>query len=410
MAVTRNARWITPVLVAVLMLGLSGCTVGPSLSGTVGGQPSSAAAHGLKAPQLAIATVQPWNRPLMFRLVAGTMTVVHVTAGSPRRDLPGTVQAGGVAWRSTMLPTPGARYDVAVVAASRGKTSHLSAVVTVMAEPATAQMAYWVTPGSSWTVGVNAPIVIRFRYPVTLRAAAERALHVASTARVVGAWHWISPWEVHFRPKAAWPAHASVRLTADLAGVQLSDARYGEYDETVSFTVGDAHLTIVNGRTHQLSVVVNGRTRYTWPTSLGRPQFATRTGNYIVLEQTPSLRMTSCSAKITCDKTNPNWYDLTVQWDTRITWSGTFIHAAPWSVSHQGVANVSHGCINLSTSHAQTYYKLAQYGDLVTVTGTARGPADLLASGDPGMADWNLTWTQWLAGSALRAPITTTSI
>jgi lipoprotein-anchoring transpeptidase ErfK/SrfK len=213
--------------------------------------------------------------------------------------------------------------------------------------------------------------------------------------------------EVHFRPKVAWPAHTHVRLTAALEGVQMSDTRYGGHDEQVTFTVGDAHLTKVNGLTHELTVLVNGRVRYVWPTSLGRPQFQTRSGNYIVLEKTPTIQMTSCSASITCDQANPNWYSLTVQWDTRLTWSGTFIHAAPWSVAHQGVANVSHGCINLSTTHGETYYNLAQYGDLVRVTGTARGPADLLASGDPGMANWNLTWAQWVHGSALDAPTTT---
>ena len=82
--------------------------------------------------------------------------------------------------------------------------------------------------------------------------------------------------------------------------------------------------------------------------------------------------MTSCNANITCDPKNPNFYDLTVNWDARLTWSGTFIHSAPWSVAHQGRSNVSHGCINLSPSHAITYYRLAQYGDLVTVTGTSR--------------------------------------
>jgi len=120
--------------------------------------------------------------------------------------------------------------------------------------------------------------------------------------------------------------------------------------------------------------------------------------------------MTSCGAGITCDKTNPNYYDLMVQWATRLTWSGTFIHAAPWSVAAQGFTDGSHGCIHLSTDRAKTYYDLAQYGDLVTVSGTARSDSDLLADGDPGMADWNTTWAVWVAGSALGAPVTTDTL
>ena len=77
------------------------------------------------------------------------------------------------------------------------------------------------------------------------------------------------------------------------------------------------------------------------------------------------------------------------------------------SVRSQGVDNVSHGCVNLSPAHAEAYFNLIRYGDLVTVTGTNRGPTDLLQSGDPGMADWNLTWAQYTAGSALSGAITT---
>lgn len=139
----------------------------------------------------------------------------------------------------------------------------------------------------------------------------------------------------------------------------------------------------------------------------GTTQFATRSGSYIVLDKTPEIEMTSCSVHIACAKSDPNYYDLKVMQDVRLTWSGTFVHAAPWSVAHQGVSNVSHGCINLSTARATAYYNLVRYGDLVTVDHTLRGPADLLAAQDPGMADWNTTWSSWVAGSALRVAVTT---
>ena len=67
---------------------------------------------------------------------------------------------------------------------------------------------------------------------------------------------------------------------------------------------------------------------------------------------------------------NKNYYDLTVNLDVRLSWSGTFIHSAPWSVAHQGVDNVSHGCINLSPARAALYFNFARYGDLVTVKNT----------------------------------------
>ena len=124
----------------------------------------------------------------------------------------------------------------------------------------------------------------------------------------------------------------------------------------------------------------------------------------------PSLRMTSCSAQITCDKTNPNYYDLTVNWDVRLTWSGTFVHSAPWSVDNQGFANVSHGCVNLSQAHGQAFFEQSRYGDVVVVKNSSRPATDLVQSGDPGMADWNMSWSAYVAASALKQPVTTTPL
>jgi len=415
------------VAATVVTLALTGCSSSHSDVTTVAAGTSSASSPvssthsstaGVSAttttagdPHLVVAKVQSWSHALTVKVSGAKLTTVQVRQHGTRHTLPGSIKTDGVTWKSSVLPVAGSLYDVAVVAtASGGSTRNLTASVRITQRPPSAQMGYSVTPSGNWTVGVNAPIVIRFSNSVTRKASVEQALHVASSKPVVGAWHWINSSEVHFRPKFSWPRHIKVRLTADLDGVRMNHTRYGAKDTVITFHVGDAHLTRVNGKTHKLTVYVNGKKTYVWPTSLGRPQFATRSGRYIVLSKTPTIQMTSCSAHITCDKTNPNYYDLTVLWDTRLTWSGTFIHAAPWSVAHQGVANVSHGCINLSTARGEAYYNIAQYGDLVVVTNTGRDPADLIRKGDPGMTDWNSTWTQWVKGSALGKPVTTSTL
>ena len=56
----------------------------------------------------------------------------------------------------------------------------------------------------------------------------------------------------------------------------------------------------------------------------------------------------------------------------RVTYSGEFIHAAPWSVGSQGYANVSHGCTGMSTANADWLYHMTVRGDVVEYVGTDR--------------------------------------
>ena len=61
----------------------------------------------------------------------------------------------------------------------------------------------------------------------------------------------------------------------------------------------------------------------------------------------------------------------------RVTYSGEFVHAAPWSVASQGHENVSHGCTGMSTANADWLYHMTNVGDVVQYTGyqQADGPS-----------------------------------
>ena len=67
----------------------------------------------------------------------------------------------------------------------------------------------------------------------------------------------------------------------------------------------------------------------------------------------------------------------------RLTWSGEFLHAAPWSVRHQGHENVSHGCTGMSTANADWLYHMTYRGDVVQYTGTDRPMEPGNGYGDP---------------------------
>ena len=92
-------------------------------------------------------------------------------------------------------------------------------------------------------------------------------------------------------------------------------------------------------------------------------------------------------------------YLETVLWDTQISSTGEYVHAAPWSVDDQGSANVSHGCINLSDANAEWFYNWSQRGDIVEVTGTPRPP-----NNDIAMVDWKVPYDQWVLGQRAYHP------
>jgi lipoprotein-anchoring transpeptidase ErfK/SrfK len=94
----------------------------------------------------------------------------------------------------------------------------------------------------------------------------------------------------------------------------------------------------------------------------------------------------------------PGGYRTDVQFATRISNNGEFVHAAPWSVGQQGSSNVSHGCINLSTDRAQWFYDFSQPGDVVEVVNSVGGT---LTRADGDIYDWAISWDNWKAGSAL---------
>ena len=123
--------------------------------------------------------------------------------------------------------------------------------------------------------------------------------------------------------------------------------------------------------------------------------FASR-GVHLALEKSRQVTMDSATVGIPRD--SPAGYYRKVAWATRLSYSGTYVHAAPWSTGSQGERNVSHGCINVSTADAQWFYGFTQRGDVVTVVNSNAKP--LLY--DPGMADWNIPWDQWKAGDTAR--------
>jgi lipoprotein-anchoring transpeptidase ErfK/SrfK len=208
---------------------------------------------------------------------------------------------------------------------------------------------------------------------------------------VAGSWHWFGSERVDFRPQQYWAPGTKVTLHMRLDGVK-SGSLYGRQNRDVTFTIGRSLVATMDAATHRMTVTTGGKTT-TLLTSSGKPGFETWNGTMVVLEKDQDIRMNSATVGIF----GVNAYDIPdVYWDVRLTPSGTFVHAAPWNAGKFGNVNGSHGCVGMSTSDAEWFFNQVIPGDPVTVLHSK----DTVRA-DNGFGDWNLSWSDWTAGSAL---------
>jgi lipoprotein-anchoring transpeptidase ErfK/SrfK len=387
------------VLIAVLLALLAGCTGSSSDDSGEAAAPSSAAPAELALSLADGAVDVSPATPVEVTVTGGELGDVTVT------DATGTAVAGTVAPSAddatTAVWTPetelayGTSYTVTATATNDTDDEATSTSSFTTVTPGTLS-----TPGvgplDGTTVGVGMPIRVFFDQPVADKAAVEANLVVTSSVPTDGVWNWVRDDEVHFRPSTYWPANTEVTLEADLYGVDFGEGVWGEKDRTVSFTIGQKHVSVADAAAHTLTVYDSDQLVQSYPMSAGSSENPTHNGAHVVLEKFADITMDSSTFGLAVDAAGG--YRTDVEYATRISNNGEFVHAAPWSVGQQGQSNVSHGCINLSTERAKWFYDFSQPGDVVEVVNSIGG---MLTAADGDIYDWAIPWDQWVAGSAL---------
>ncbi|MFJ7196973.1 MULTISPECIES: Ig-like domain-containing protein [unclassified Streptomyces] len=314
------------------------------------------------------------------------------------RHLAGELDVDGKRWHSSLPLAAGTRYTVRV---STEDDDGAPGSRTLSFGTTSAKKFLKVAFGpQAGTYGVGQPITAELSAPVkdkASRANVERALRVRSTPAVTGSWYWVDDKTLHYRPKDYWPAKATIDVTSGLAGVKVTDALYGAPTKPLKLTTGDRIEAVTDAAAHSMTVKRNGKVINTIPVTTGKPGFSTRNGVKVVLGKEYRVRMRGETIGIA--EGSSDSYDLQVYYATRVTWSGEYVHAAPWSTGSQGYENVSHGCTGMSTSQAEWFYNTVRAGDIVTVVGSQ---GETMTPFDNGFGDWNLSWAKWLKGSALQ--------
>jgi lipoprotein-anchoring transpeptidase ErfK/SrfK len=379
---------------------LSGCTSAPSAS-----CPAAQAAVGAgDAPKVSAAKIDvtpasasvdvPVDQPVTVTAADGKLTAVTLT-DQKDRTVTGAMSADGATWTSTDPLRISDHYRlVAAAVDTDGVTAERSAFFATVAPRKV--LVTSISPLGGQSVGVGMPIIVRFNTTVQDRAAVEQALAVTSSKPAEGAWSWVSDTEVHFRPKDYWPAYSDVKLDVNLKNVDAGRGVWGMANRTVKFHTGSSMVSVVDVDRHTLTVFRNGARTRVIPVTTGKAEFLTRNGIKVILEKHTMKVMDSTTVGI--PKSSPEYYRLDVPYAMRVTWSGEFVHAAPWSTGDQGRDNVSHGCVGMSMSNAIWLFNRSTVGDIVKVVGSSRP----LEPGN-GYTDWNVSWSDWLAGSALQS-------
>lgn len=328
----------------------------------------------------------------------GTLERVRVIGGpkGERERLRGELSGDGSAWRATRLLEPGSVYSIKTVAVD-DEDRVLRQTRSFRTEDLSLDEQTYpsIAPLEGETVGVGMPIIITFDVPVTDRAAIERHLSVESKPQVRGAWHWYSDTEVHFRPRKFWKPGSDVTVNADINSVDAGNGVYGQLDRSVSFDIGPKVVSRIRVDKHRMNVFINGDHARRIPISAGKKGFETRSGTKIVMEKFATKRMDAATTGI--DRNDPEYYNIAnVKWAMRVTYSGEFVHGAPWSAGAQGDDNVSHGCVGMNLEDAKWLYDRSRRGDVVQVSGTDRS----IEPGN-GWTDWDVSFAEYKKGSAL---------
>ena len=381
--------WLTAALALALLT--AGCAASGHSSGHAAGK-SRGPTH-TAAPAAAAITITPANGTRAADPSAGiTVTATRGTLGtvtvrSRGGAVPGNLSDGGKVWHSQWALDVSQVYTVTATASVSGAVTATSRFRTLTPSNTFQTQIF---EGYKQTYGVGMPIILTFSQPITDKAAVEQSLQVTTSTPVVGAWYWDGNQSLDFRPRDYWPAGTTVSFTGHLAGVQGAPGMYDTHTLTQTFNIGASLVAVGNTRTHRTQIYYNGKLRYNWPISSGRPGDATPDGSYLTIEKGNPVQMTGPG------------YSLSVPWSVRFTFSGDYYHDAYWSVNQQGFENVSHGCVNLSPADAETYYKLAVPGDPVTIVGSPKA-----GKWDNGWTEWFLSWQKYLSGSALHEAVLT---
>jgi lipoprotein-anchoring transpeptidase ErfK/SrfK len=337
----------------------------------------------------------PISAEIGLKVSGGTVTAVTLK-DDDGKAVAGALRDDGTAWvpRKPLKSTH--RYEVTATAENAaGKRTTATTRFTTMGTPArrTGTGLYLF---DDRTYGVAMPVVAEFVPGIKKadRAAVQKRMFVKTDPPQPGTWSWTSSGtQAYYRAPKYWKPGTTLTVRLAVDGLPTGGGRYGDRDRSATAKIGRSFVMSVENKTKKMTVIENGKKVRTMLVSLGKHSTPSSSGTMVIMDKHTSTIFD------TTDTDGADGYRMTIAYAQRLTWSGQYIHSAPWSVGAQGHRNVSHGCVNLSPSNARWLFGKTLIGDPITV----RGTEDKLVYGN-GWTPWNLSWTEFAKGSALPVP------
>jgi lipoprotein-anchoring transpeptidase ErfK/SrfK len=346
----------------------------------------------------AITRNAPIDRPIVVHVDNGRLTDVIVTQG-PRRVVKGEYSNDGRTWTSTRsyLDFDSAYTVTAQAVDPRGQTSSLEEKITTVKPDGFLTATPTMEPGTEFGVGM--PLTVDFDEEVKDRAAVETAMVVRTPTPIEGAWYWTGPTQAIYRTKDYWPGNIDINLDLDLRGVKAAPGLWGNSNTSFSYRTSDAVVMEADAKSLMMKVFINGKKERTIPVTMGKNGYETLSGTKLIMTKERTRVMDNATAGIS--RNDPRHYRVKVDYAMRLTWHGEFLHASPWAASAWGNSRISHGCTSMSLDNAAWLFNATNVGDPVEITGTP-----LKQNPGNGITVWNISWEDWVKGSATGAHMT----
>lgn len=392
----KGRSWLAAVMVPVAVVAVACSSGGGTAAATKVIENKGTPFADLLVPKLTASVTDgsvgvTVDAPVTVSVADGVLAAVTMVNDNGKA-VTGQLSPDGLHWSTTEQLGYNRRYTLNAKALGLGGAATRQMTFQT-SSPAHLTMPY-VNPGDGEVVGVGEPVAIRFDENIADRVAAEKAIKITTNPPVEGAFYWLNNREVRWRPESFWKPGTAVDVAVNTYGVDLGEGMFGEDNVKTHFTIGDEVIATADDSTKMLTIRVNGEVVKTMPTSMGKDSTPTANGIYIVGARFKHIIMDSSTYGVPVN--SPNGYRTDVDWATQISYSGVFVHSAPWSVGAQGHTNTSHGCLNVSPSNAQWFYDHIKSGDIVEISNTVGGTLP----GTEGLGDWNIPWDQWRAGNA----------